>query len=66
MLAPGARLGRGTRPAYALIREKVPFLPQDDVMYPHIESVRKLVSQGELRLAVERVVGAGCAWGDAN
>ncbi len=64
VLGPKARLGRGTRPAYALIREHVPFLDQDDVMYPHIEAVRKLVERGELREAVERVVGSACAWGE--
>jgi histidine ammonia-lyase len=47
-LGPGSRLGRGTAPAYELIRQHVPFLDQDAVMYPHIEAVRELVAHGDL------------------
>ncbi len=50
---PAAVLGRGTAIAYELIRQHVPFLAQDAVMYPYIESVRTLVTQGILRRAVE-------------
>ena len=50
---PGARLGRGTAVAYRLIRERVPFLEQDAVMYPYIEQIRQLVASGELRRVVE-------------
>ena len=46
------RLGRGTAAAYALIRQHVPFLERDAVMYPHIEAVRRLVESGELLQAV--------------
>ena len=46
------RLGRGTAPAYELIREHIPFLEHDAIMYPYIEAVRGLVERGEL---VERV-----------
>jgi histidine ammonia-lyase len=53
VLGPTARLGRGTGPAYDLIRERVPFLENDAVMYPHIEAVRRLISSGELAAAVE-------------
>ena len=42
------RLGRGTAPAYALIRERVPFLEQDAYMAPLIEAVLELVRSGEL------------------
>lgn len=49
---PGARQGRGTAVAYRLIRERVPFLKQDAVMYPYIEAVRRLVTDGSLRRAV--------------
>ena len=55
-LGPDARLGRGTAPAYELIRQCVPFLEQDAVMYPHIEAVRQLVASGELA----RLVKEGC------
>jgi histidine ammonia-lyase len=43
-----ARLGQGTGPAYGLIRQQVPFLAQDDIMYPHIEAIRLLIATGQL------------------
>ena len=46
------RLGRGTAPAYALIRKHVPFLEEDAYMAPLIESVRRLVHDGDLVRAV--------------
>lgn len=46
-------LGKGTRAAYALIREHVPFLEKDDVLAGWIESVRQLVASGELKRTVE-------------
>jgi histidine ammonia-lyase len=52
VLGPEARLGRGTAPAYHLIRQHVPFLEQDAVMYPYIEAVRQLVANSELAAAV--------------
>lgn len=51
-LGPAARLGRGTEPAYNLIRKHVPFLEKDDIMYPYIEAVRSLVATGQLVKAV--------------
>ena len=42
------RLGRGTAPVYATIRERVPFLEQDAVMAPLIETVRQMVVSGVL------------------
>lgn len=47
-LGPEARLGRGTAPVYDLIRQNVPFLDRDSVMYPHMEKVRQLVRQREV------------------
>ncbi len=55
-LGDSARLGRGTGPAYDLIRQHVPFIQEDTVMYPHIEAVRRLVADGSLVRAVNRVV----------
>jgi histidine ammonia-lyase len=52
VLGPEARLGRGTAPAYHLIRQHVPFLEQDAVMYPYIEAVRQLVANSDLASAV--------------
>jgi len=55
-LGLSARLGRGTQPAYDLIRRHVSFLAQDTVMYPLIESVRQLIAGGELVKATNREV----------
>jgi histidine ammonia-lyase len=55
-LGVSARLGRGTQPAYDLIRQHVPFLAQDTVMYPLIEAVRQLIAGGDLVKATNRVV----------
>ena len=54
MLGGDPCLGRGTAVAYDLIRQRVPFLEHDVVMYPHIEAVCELVRSGELVRAVER------------
>jgi len=50
------RLGRGTAPAYALIRERVPFLEHDAYMAPLIEAVLGLVRSGELVKAVDEAL----------
>src|SRR5690606_14235446 len=50
---PGARLGRGTAPAYALVRAHVPFIERDAVMYPYLEQVRRLVAEGAITAAVD-------------
>jgi len=55
-LGQAAKLGRGTQPAYELIRERVPFLEKDAVMYPHIEAVRQLVATGQIVMAVNKAV----------
>lgn len=55
-LGQEARLGRGTQPAYDLIRKHVPFLEKDAIMYPHIEAVRKLIANRDLVVAVNRHV----------
>jgi histidine ammonia-lyase len=59
VLGPEARLGRGTAPVYDLIRQRVPFLEQDAVMYPYIEAVRDLIASGELMAAAERIASHG-------
>lgn len=41
-----ARLGQGTAPVYALLRQHVPFVSQDTVMAVLIERVRRLVTSG--------------------
>lgn len=48
MLGSDARLGKGTAPVYTLIRDHVPFLERDAVMYGHIEAVRQLIREREV------------------
>jgi histidine ammonia-lyase len=55
-LGPSARLGRGTQPAYAVIREEIPFLEKDEIMYPHMEAARRMVASGRLVKAVSQHV----------
>jgi histidine ammonia-lyase len=55
-LEPTARLGRGTQPAYQLIRQHVPFLEKDAVMYPYIKAVHNLVASGQIVIAVNSQV----------
>jgi histidine ammonia-lyase len=50
------QLGAGTAVAYELIRREVPFLDDDEVLANHIESVRQLVANGEIKRAVEEAV----------
>lgn len=59
MLAGNPRLGKGTAVAYELIRQRVPFLEHDAIMYPYIEAVRELVRSGELVRAVRETIGEG-------
>lgn len=42
------RLGEGTRGVYAMIRERVPFIEADTVMYEYMESMRELVADGKV------------------
>ncbi|MGC9334010.1 MAG: histidine ammonia-lyase [Anaerolineae bacterium] len=60
VLGAQAQLGHGTAPAYRLIRDRVPFLSQDAVMYPHIEAIRDLIEAGHIRAAVGDAVGLEC------
>jgi histidine ammonia-lyase len=51
-LGPDARMGQGTAVAYEAVRRVVPFIDHDEALAPHIESVRRLVSEGLLMDAV--------------
>jgi len=51
-LGANARLGRGTQPAYDLIRREIPFLEKDAIMYPYLAAVKKLITSGQLVQAV--------------
>ncbi|MFQ5436413.1 MAG: histidine ammonia-lyase, partial [Anaerolineae bacterium] len=55
-LGAKARLGKGTQPAYDLIRSRVPFVDQDTILYPYMELVRKLVASGQLVEVVNQEV----------
>jgi histidine ammonia-lyase len=43
-----AQLGRGTAPIYARIRQEVPFIEKDTVMYKYIAAIKNLISSGAL------------------
>src|SRR6266571_351159 len=51
-LGAQARLGQGTGAAYRLLREVMPFIEADTVLYPYIEAVRCMVADGSLVAAV--------------
>ena len=44
-----SRLGIGTRKMYRKIREVVPFIESDEVMYPHIERITELVENESMK-----------------
>ena len=50
------KLGRGTAVAYDLLRQHIPMLTEDTIMYPIMEKVRQLVASGEIKDAVEAVL----------
>ena len=43
-----AHLGRGTASIYARIRQEVPFIEKDTVMYKYIAAIKNLISNGAL------------------
>ena len=51
-----SRMGQGTRVAYELIRESVPFLQGDSVLATHMNAVYDLVASGAIKRAVEGVI----------
>jgi histidine ammonia-lyase len=55
-LGDQAKLGQGTQPAYEIIRQHIPFISEDTVMYPHIEVMRQLVAEGSLVRATNQIV----------
>jgi histidine ammonia-lyase len=52
-LGAAARLGQGTQAAYDLVRQHVPFLEHDAIMYPYIEAIRRLVAEGMLAQSID-------------
>jgi len=41
---PQAQQGRGTRKAYKVVREQIPFIPEDTYLKPYLENINDLVS----------------------
>ncbi len=54
-----ARLGRATRAAYDVIRERVAFLEHDRETTPDIERLAALIQSEDILRAVERMTGEG-------
>jgi histidine ammonia-lyase len=52
------QLGQGTAAAYDLIRQQVPFVQNDTILYPYMEQVRQLVADGTIKRATEAAVTA--------
>ena len=51
-------LGRGTAPVYHLIREHVPFIEHDTVMYRFMQQVRTLIATGQISNVTEQALGS--------
>jgi histidine ammonia-lyase len=49
--------GRGTNVAHEVIRQHVPHLEEDRVLYPDINKIADLISEGAILEAVENEVG---------
>ena len=52
------RPGEGTRVAYRIIRDAVPHLEKDRILFNDIETIVKLVRNGKILKGVEGVIGA--------
>jgi histidine ammonia-lyase len=58
-LGPSAQLGRGTGAAYDQVRQHVPFLENDAIMYRYIEAVRRLIADGRLARSIAGALREG-------
>ena len=58
MADPGARMGVGTRAAYELVREHVPFIEKDHDFQPYISAVVELVESGQLARIASTITDA--------
>ena len=56
-LGEDVRLGKGTAPVYELIREHIPFIPEDAMMAPHMAVAADLVASGAVRRAAMSALG---------
>ncbi len=50
-------LGNGTKVAYAALRKELPFIENDEIMYPYIEKCREIIKDDKFIQAIEKVVG---------
>jgi len=55
-LGEGARMGRGTGPAYRLVRGQVPFIASDTFMGDYLEAVRKMIASGAVLECVSQAL----------
>ena len=55
-IGAGANLGAGTAPVYRLLRQGVPFLERDTLMYPYMQAVHALVVSRQVVAAADSVV----------
>lgn len=53
----GKQPGPGVKAAYDLIRQQVPYIRQDTVMYEYVETIKQMVASGQLVAAVETAIG---------
>ena len=57
VLGADRHMGKGTHPVYDLIRQHVPFIERDTVLYHYMEAVRVLVSSGAITRAANTALG---------
>lgn len=57
LMGADATLGAGTQPVYALIRQHVPFIQQDSILYTYINAMIALVREGAIVRASRSGVG---------
>jgi histidine ammonia-lyase len=50
-------LGKGTKAAHEYIRTKLPFLENDEIMYPYLEKAEKIVYDPDFLNTVEAKIG---------
>lgn len=53
----GKKPGKGVYAAYKLIRKFVPFVEEDQILYPYVLKIKELIASGQLVREVEKVVG---------
>jgi histidine ammonia-lyase len=53
----GNKPGKGILAAYNLIRQNVPFIKEDSVLYPYVSQISDLIKTEKIRLTVENAIG---------